>query len=325
MIQLLKRTLLEPIRIGVTGALLPIERRLLRKAGGIGVPPIFIVGPPRSGTTLVYEALISGYGFSYLSNLAHRFPKTPAAATQLGLRWIRRHEGKFESRFGHISGWGAPNEGGAIWNRWFPREIYLEGDYVRRVPLEEVQGTIGAIAKIMGGPFLNKNVMHSVHLELLDRLFPGCVFIEIRRAPKPNIRSIARMRLSEAEANREGRIEWDGVKPRAWKNYEDEDFVMKACAQVFHVWEDIGWGVEKIGSDRFFRIEYETFCRTPASVITDLVRFWSDHGIEVPTKGRIPESFPVSEGKPLDPENEKRIDRGIEILWGRPSDSKVWV
>jgi hypothetical protein len=31
--------------------------------------------------------------------------------------------------------------------------------------------------------------MHSVHLELLDRLFPGCVFIEIRRNPKPNIRA----------------------------------------------------------------------------------------------------------------------------------------
>lgn len=325
MIRVLKRALVEPVRLGVTLALSPIERSLIRNGIASGSPPVFIIGPPRSGTTLVYEALVSGYGFAYISNLAHRFPKTPAAATKLGLRWIRQHEGKFESRFGHISGWGAPNEGGAIWNRWFPRDVYLEGDFVNQVPVAEARGTIGAIAKVMDGPFLNKNVMHSVHLELLDRLFPGCVFIEIRRNPKPNVRSIARMSLLESGGKPEGPVEWDSVKPRAWKRYENEDFVMKACAQVFHVWEDIESGIQKIGSPRFFRVVYETFCANPGEVLKDLLAFLSSHGIQVHSKGDVPASFSASGGRALDPESEERIDRGIERLWGSGVDSRISV
>jgi hypothetical protein len=171
----------------------------------------------------------------------------------------------------------------------------------------------------MDSPFLNKNVMHSVHLELLDRLFPGCLFVDIRRDPQPNIRSIAKMHLKEATDKGGTSIEWDGVKPRAWKKYEGEDFVTMACAQVYHVCQDIDEGVEKIGGDRFFRIEYKDFCERPRDVLGDLMRFLSDRGITIQPRREIPEKFSASEGKPLAPEHEQRIQAGIKRLWGQPA------
>ena len=47
----------------------------------------------------------------------------------------------------------------------------------------------------MGGPFVNKNVLHSVHMMVLDRIFPGCLFIELNRKPVDNVRSIVQARV----------------------------------------------------------------------------------------------------------------------------------
>ncbi len=46
-----------------------------------------------------------------------------------------------------------------------------------------MRGTVAAISRALGAPFVSKNVMHSVQVGLLDAVFPGAVFIEV--APEP--------------------------------------------------------------------------------------------------------------------------------------------
>ena len=75
--------------------LAPFEIVLLRRAPEPDEPVCFIVGPPRSGTTLLYELLVRCFYFSYFSNLAHRFYRTPVAATRIGRRLIHSWEGTF--------------------------------------------------------------------------------------------------------------------------------------------------------------------------------------------------------------------------------------
>ncbi len=109
-----------------TAALAPVEALLVRDqrydAHG---PPCFVVGPPRSGTTIVYEALVTRFRTAYFSNLAHRLHRTPAAATRFGRRIIAEWRGDFASAYGHIEGWGSPSEAGWIWRRWIPEESHL--------------------------------------------------------------------------------------------------------------------------------------------------------------------------------------------------------
>ncbi len=51
----------------------PDETRLLARHPEPIHPPVFIMGPPRSGTSLFYELLVTRYDLAFFSNLAHPF------------------------------------------------------------------------------------------------------------------------------------------------------------------------------------------------------------------------------------------------------------
>lgn len=80
-----------------------------RKGGGTGdadwlneYPPVFVIGPPRSGTTLALQALLAQWRFAYIPNLAARLPQTLVVATWLADR----------SKFGGESPIGAREKAG---------------------------------------------------------------------------------------------------------------------------------------------------------------------------------------------------------------------
>ena len=66
--------------------LLPLERFISRRVGELGInkyPPIFIIGAPRSGTTLLYKVLIEKLNFGYMSNFNAQFYSIPIVSTWL--------------------------------------------------------------------------------------------------------------------------------------------------------------------------------------------------------------------------------------------------
>lgn len=290
----------------------PLESYLLRRAnwGQIGAP-CFIIGAPRSGTTLLYESLLTKYRFSYLSNLADRFYSVPASSTYLGRQLISsRKLGSFSSRYGQLSGWGAPSEGGRVWNRWFPQSHYLSGDDASCLPVDTIRNTIMSIAQSLKSPFLNKNVMHSVHVELLDVLFPGCIFIEIQRDVVANVRSILRARQKKGGPVDLG--SWWSVKPSNWQEYQEVSAEEQACVQVCSLRKDIADQVGKISSQRLHIVQYEDFCRRPDKSLRQIKSFIERHcDIELQGKSEIPEEFVVSSSIPFSTEVEDNISKFI--------------
>jgi GT2 family glycosyltransferase len=315
-----RRLATAPARGVASLVLAPMERRLIRQAREKDWGPVcFVLGPPRSGTTLLYELLIRSFGFAYVCNLAHSLYTTPVAATSLARRWIeawrRPDADRYKSDYGTISGWGAPNEGGNLWNQWFPREIFLDADYADRVPLERVRGVVAGIARVMGGPFLNKNVMHSVHMRLLDRLFPGCAFVHVVREPIANVRSIVRLRLEQAR-DASDLAAWRSVKPREWERFRDAHHAVQACAQVHFTHANIREDSALLGAERTLEVAYDRLCLEPGRTLEEIGAFLRGRGIDVALGGSVPESFPLSQGRPLDDETEERIAAGWRSLAG---------
>ena len=46
-------------------------------------PPVFIIGSPRSGTTVLYQLLCKHLQFGYINNFVSNWPKAPLTATKL--------------------------------------------------------------------------------------------------------------------------------------------------------------------------------------------------------------------------------------------------
>ncbi len=308
----LKHWILAVPRQATMALLQPMESRLLQRAEHADPGAVFIVGPPRSGTTLLYELLVTRFRFGYISNAAHRLYLTPAAATQAARPWILKWRGDYTSTHGAIHGWGAPCEGGWIWNRWMPQAHWLDETAASYLPTPMMRCTAYAIAGSLNGPFLNKNVMHSVHMRVLDRVFPRCVFIEIRRNVADNVRSILRLRQHRNHGRNS--TEWISVKPRRWREFADADPVTQACAQVLLTHETIHADAAFLGSDRLLTIGYESLCAHPEVMLQKIAAFLNRHGINLMQRFSVPQSFEPAPSKPLRLETEERIANAIVEL-----------
>ena len=305
---------IETIRHSIMAALQPYESFLLRNSSyEEAPPPCFIIGSPRSGTTLIYEALLVRFTFSYFSNIADRFFYSPASATRLGNNILKKRvTGSFRSTYGQLKGWTAPSEGGRVWNRWIPQSSYLPPDHAQRLPISQIRNTVASISKSMNAPFVNKNVMHSVHMDVLDRIFPGCYFIEIRRDPSANIRSIVRAREKNGGPKEEHN--WWSVKPRDWKTYERASIEEQACAQVYCLKKDIAISAANLPPSRFHTVDYEDFCRYPMDILTGMRKFIEKNiKCELKENSVIPRQFSIQPSQLLAPEPEKIISDWANI------------
>ncbi|WP_377194785.1 sulfotransferase [Ruegeria meonggei] len=306
------------LRGTVHTVLAPIEAQMLSRHPEAKWPHIFILGAPRSGTSLFYELMTTQFAFAYFTNLAHRFYKTPLAATRIGRPFISRHKPAYQSDYGHISGWAAPNEGGWIWQRWLEDGPWVDESRIVELPVGEIRSTLAGMSYLSAAPFINKNVMHSNRVRLLDALFPGCLFLEVQRDARDTARSIIRaQRRNKGPETDED--EWWSVRP---SNASGDTDIERACHQVLGVAQDIEHDCAYVGADRHFRVDYAALCTNPQNILSDVAQFLSDRNVPtLPLKqDPAPETFSLRPSKPLSPEDEAFLD---DVLRRTPTGAAV--
>jgi len=222
-------------------------------------PPIFIVGPPRCGTTIVYLHIINRFQCSYFPNISKWNPRKPLLAATLGnLVW--NYSPTVESTYGIVEGPMAPSDGWHIFHRWFPR--YDHSEPVDTDTLTELRRIVAFLESLFGGPFINKNNNNSTRIRELSRLFPKSVFVHVRRNPQDAVASLIRAREQHNVAS----DEWWSVAPPQCYDTAPPDTVERAILQICKVDEYICDSLQELSSHRFIQVDYETFCGKPASV-----------------------------------------------------------
>lgn len=289
---------------------------MLATPGDVTLPPIFLIGPPRSGTTLLYQLLTHAYEFSYIANVARVFPDSPIAASRLFRRWILASRTDFRSEHGRTAGWWGPHEGGFLWNRWFPEDV-LDVTETTLTPeaKQACRQLIAGIERALGRRFVNKNVKHSVRMRALDDLFPGCIFLRMSREPIATVSSILRARESDGLA--EG--EWWSVRPRDYEQLRNLPVMERVCGQFVGVEQDIDTDALHLGPHRVMCVEYEQLCARPAAVLQEIGNFLAPSGGMPPVKSRIPDAFPRSPGASLSAASRDAIRSSLERWSDRSS------
>lgn len=301
----MKKLAISTIRAAGHVAMMPVERSLMAN-GSKASPPVFIIGAPRSGTSLLYELMITRFRFAYMSNAAHRFYRTPLTASRLFRGTIREWEGNFTSKYGHIDGWGAPNEGGWIWQRWLADGDWRDADGFGDASKDQLRRLTAGLETILGGPFLNKNVMHSNRLRLMDAIWPDALFVEVKRDVLDNARSIVRAERVEAGPDKHGDIWWS-VRPKLASSYAGKPDTERAIAQVIGVERDIAEDVQAIGSERLLSVDYSEMCAAPEAALSRIRDFAEARGCTLQDRGTAPDKFPVRPSKPMSDADEASL------------------
>ncbi|MCF8011593.1 MAG: sulfotransferase [Clostridiales bacterium] len=267
-----------------------VEKKILLKSScKLSYPPVFIIGPPRSGTTLLYQLLVHSCDFAYFSNLSTLFWKMPVIASHLSKGFLKRYNSDFSSNYGRTKGLSAPHEAGEIWNRWFPKKYnYVTSGYLTNISKKEIYATVAAIENLYNAPFINKNVKNSVRILALKEIFPMAVFIEIQRNPISNAISILKGRKN----NLKDINQWWSVMPKEVESLKDRNYINQIAGQLYYVKENIRKDSNICGKDSFYRLSYEELCSNPNKELKNILEFLWKRGVFVKkTKNFIPERF----------------------------------
>lgn len=282
-------------------------------------PPIFIIGPPRSGTTLLYQLMVYSFEMAYFTNMAARFREAPVLATRLQLHSYQGRQDQkpsFKSDYGRTKGKLAPHEAGWFWNRWFPTEWNEGYNYTREGYLSEhdkflMYQSVRGIEQAFEAPFINKNVKHSVRIRVLLEVFPKALFIQMKRNPFDNANSI----LKGRKERNENINDWWSVMPKEISYLKDKDYLEQICGQVFYIEKHIEEDITKVSKERLYVVRYDELCTNPKKELDKIADFVSAHGCNLRIKYGIPESFKKSEYKRESLGAEEEMIRTILIRY----------
>jgi len=270
----------------------PFERRSLRRAALEHLsPPLFVVGAPRTGTTLFYQLCVQRFRLAYFPNLSNALFEVPVTAARLARRLYRPHRSDFSSRFGKVRGGMAPHEAGNVWNRWFSatadRGHYTAEGVLGVVSRDEIRRTVAALEAAFGAPFLNKNVLNSIRIRALNEIFPEARFIHVHRDPLDAASSILQVR-QRLGLNQD---RWWSVIPREVEHLRGKPLPEQVAGQIRHVERTIVEDAAAIGAHRLLSIAYEDVCRDPRAELNRLAAFVEAGGAKLAPRGEVPARF----------------------------------
>lgn len=242
------------------------EKRRIGKAPALpSKPMIFVCGPARSGTTLVYQVLAHHLPLNYLQNFTTLFPRSPIVATRIWRRFSRmgRYPDSFENYYGKTSGMFAPSEANHIWNRWVEPDATGFRTQLSEQSATECRHFFSAFGSIDDRPLLCKNNNMNVYAETIAEIIPDSIFICLKRNP-------AFLAQSLLQARREIRGSVSrvyGVQQVASDIKEDHHPIRSVCLQIRFLDDRAVIARDRIGKDRFWIVDYEEFCKHPEALV----------------------------------------------------------
>lgn len=249
-------------RVVVRAPLVVAERLAVARLERPHHPPLFILGLPRTGTTLVYQYVVHRLRVAYFTNGVGDHPYAPVATTWLQARVHPEYRSDFASEYGKVVGPMAPREAGAFWLRFFPRDDYVDAG----VPLARrraLEATVAGVERVFAGvSFVNKNVRHQQWLLALAAVFPRAAFLVVERPAADVAISVLRARLRQPDPRA-----WWSVRPDCHERLGGLPLAVQVAGQVLALRDRLDRDLSRLDARRVVRISYAAFCARPEELI----------------------------------------------------------
>lgn len=236
-----------------------IEEGLSKETYGPGHPIVFVIGTPRSGTTLLSQVLINRYGLAYPSNLMSRFWNVARCGAYMHRNLFPEVSRlSLSSDIGYTTGADAPHEFGYFWRKWLVDKAGKEA---------ELGLLLGHMTSIFGRAMLYKN-LHYVpfQLQALLNVYEDTNFVVIERDLCQTAVSVykARLRLY-------GSVEkWFGPEMNDMNAMADFPPESQIICQLEEIQERIEKQASAVPSQNVTRVRYEDLLSDPNGLFSSL-------------------------------------------------------
>ncbi len=323
-----RNPLLETLLEELNAVLARAEDPLCDSAGSPRWPVVFVVGVPRSGTTLVMQWLAASGLVSYPSNLLARFFRAPYVGARIQQmltdpRYAFRDEldtlrcttdPELSSDLGKTRGVLAPNEFWYFWRRFFPEagaDWRAGAGSAGLEPPARFVAELALLERAFERPFALKAVIADWNIPFLDGLFPQALFLYIRRDPLFSAQSL----LQARERYYGDRRHWYSFRPPEYERLRRLDPVEQVVAQVCATRSAVERGLAQVAEQRRLTIQYEDFCADTQQLTRALWERLRRQGFDGPRPDRgeaLPPRLPCANHWRLDMATRRRMEVALE-------------
>ena len=302
----------------------PLEGQLISGFDQPRLPIVFIVGAPRSGSTLLSQTLAQTGAFSYVSNFVARFWMAPYVGTliedALGIRKLECDH-SFVSRFGVTEGWAGPHEFGYFWSRWFRfgETHQLDTKALEEIDLDTLQKELAALESVYNKPLCFKYLPCGLHIPFLAEHFENSIFVLCRRQSVYNMQSLllARSKIFGDEGH------WWSLRPKEYPDLlstpglgTDAPYEQVA-GQIYYTLKEIETSLSSLSPERFLHISYHDLCSQPRAEVNRVVETVNQIGVEVDWKpDLIPARFKSTDTKRISDEEFQKLRKVAKRYFG---------
>ncbi|MBE7441769.1 MAG: sulfotransferase [Flavobacteriales bacterium] len=261
-------------------SLQPLQKKVEHDFEKTKFPLGFIVGNPRSGTTLFLQYLASLGCFAYPSNTLARFAYAPfygALIQQMlfnnqfdPIGELNKNEQSisFESNLGKNKGLLAPNEFQHFFRNYIPNYFpqHINTDDFNKIDFVSLESGFASIETVFNKPFITKAMMIQYNLVDFYHQLPNSIFFYIKRDPFYVMQSIYMAREKYF-----GDIEkWWSVKPKEYEQLKDLDIYHQIAGQVYFTEKSLETELKQIPENNKIVIYYEDFCNNPTKYLAEI-------------------------------------------------------
>jgi len=249
---------------------------------------VFVVGLPRSGTTLLTQVLARCLDAGYVNNFAARFWLAPVH----GLRLSRLIAGdaepvSFESDYARTRSLLDIHEFGYFWRHWLKKASFDDVVHAREreeeIDWAGLRLTLANVQHEFGKPLVAKNMLGAYHMPKLREVLGRVVYVYVERDLLDVCVSILDARRKYYDDPRQ----WWSYVPVEYPLLKDQDEWDQVAGQVHYLRRYLERELDAVGEDAVVRVTYEQLVREPANVL-DAVAARAGAGIAQ----EPPESFP---------------------------------
>jgi hypothetical protein len=219
--------------------------------------PVFIIGAPRTGSTILYQTLTNQLDILYVDNLICRFGKNFFFGFWLSNKLFKQKAHNcFKSSHGDTSKCGlhAPSECGEFWYKWLPRDRhFIDYDDISVKMVREIREEITAVINYFDKPLVFKNLNAGQRLRLLSKCFPEAKFIFIQREPIFTAQSIIK---AKRKLNIKDNEFW-GIKPLNYSKLSELNAYEQIIKQIFFLEKQILKDSQLFEKGSFLHVDYE--------------------------------------------------------------------
>ena len=297
-------------------ALVPLQKSMYKDVPE-RYPTVQVIGVPRSGSTLLVQAISSALDIGYIDNLIAAFWKAPMCGIALSKKLMsEKYNSNFESTFGRTTDISEPHEFGYFWFSLLGytemREPAAPDNHM--IDWGRVKLLMTNICQAFESPVVFKNFLIGWHMQQMSAILPKTCFVRIKRDPVENALSLLKMRkqfLGSKDA-------WVSMKPKEYDWLRDEPYWVQIAGQVYYIEKELDRQIVNCGSTNIIECTLEELRNHPNKLLERVSQLIKKTGASAELVRPIKRDLEVGHlTNDTDDDDKKKIEKAIDAMYSK--------